>query len=66
MAVRVEAMVQCGSNKGIQHLFTRYRPLLDLWMLFDNSGTEPRLIAREEVGELRVCDQALFAKIRTG
>ena len=44
-------------------LFTRYRPLLDLWMLFDNSGPVPRLIAREEVGELHVFDQQLFAKI---
>ena len=32
-------------------------------MLFDNSGTKPQLGAREEVGELRVFDQKLFAKI---
>lgn len=49
--------------KGIPNLFTRYRSLLDLWILFDNSGTKPRLVAREEVGELRVFDQKLFAKI---
>jgi predicted ABC-type ATPase len=50
-------------HKGIQNLFTRYRPLLDLWMLFDNSGVHPRLMAREEVGDLRVFDQELFSKI---
>ena len=61
-----EKVVRRRFRKGIQNLFTRYRPLLDLWMLFDNSGTEPRLIAREEVGELRLFDQALFAKIRVG
>jgi len=58
-----EKVVRRRFHKGIQNLFTRYRPLLDLWMLFDNSGAEPRLIAREEVGELRVFDQKLFAKI---
>jgi len=33
-------------------------------MFFDNSGTVPKLIAREELGELQVVDQTLFAKIR--
>ena len=58
-----EQVVRRRFHKGIQHLFKLYRPLLDLWMLFDNSGTEPRLIAREEVGALRVFDQKLFIKI---
>ena len=58
-----ERVVRRRFHKGIQNLFTRYRPLLDLWMLFDNSGTKPQLGAREEVGELRVFDQKLFAKI---
>ena len=58
-----EKVVRRRFHKAIQHLFTRYRPLLDLWMLFDNSGLVPRLIAREEVGELHVFDQPLFAKI---
>ena len=58
-----EKVVRRRFQKGIQNLFTLYRSLLDLWMLFDNAGTEPRLIAREEVGELRVFDQKLFAKI---
>ena len=58
-----EKVVRRRFHKSIQNLFTRYRPLLDLWMLFDNSGAEPRLIAREEVGELRVVDQKLFTNI---
>jgi predicted ABC-type ATPase len=51
-------------RKGIRHLFTLYRPLLDLWMLFDNSGVPPRLVAREEVGELCVLDRKLFTEMR--
>ena len=59
-----EKVVRRRLHKGIQNLFTRYRPLLDLWVLFDNSEAEPQLIAREEVGELRVFDEALFSKIK--
>ena len=58
-----EKVVRRRFHKGLQNLFTRYRPVLDSWMLFDNSEIVPRLIAREEVGELRVCDQVLFARI---
>ena len=61
-----ENVVRRRFHKGLQHLLIRYRPLLDSWMLFDNSGIVPRLIAREELRELRVFDQALFARIRKG
>ena len=61
-----EKVVRRRFRKGLQNLFTRYRPVLDSWMLFDNSGTVPQLIAREELGEIRVFDQALFARIRKG
>ena len=59
-----EKVVRRRFHKGLQNLFTRYRPMLDSWMLFDNSGTVPRLIAREELGETRVFDHVLFARIR--
>lgn len=61
-----EKVVRRRFHKGLQNLFTRYRPVLDSWMLFDNSGTVPQLIALEELGEIRVFDQALFARIRKG
>ena len=61
-----EKVVRRRFRKGLQNLFTLYRPVLDSWMLFDNSGTVPQLIAREELGEIRVFDQALFARIRKG
>ena len=61
-----EKIVRRRFRKGLQNLFVRYRPLLDSWTLFDNSETVPRLLACEELGELRVFDQALFARIRKG
>ena len=62
----LEKVVRRRFHKGLENLFTRYRSVLDSWMLFDNSETIPRLMAREELGELQVFDQALFAKIRKG
>jgi len=59
-----EKVVRRRFHKGLQNLFTRYRPMLDSWMLFDNSGMIPQLIAREELGEFQVLDQMLFEKIK--
>ena len=61
-----EKVVRRRFHKGLQNLFTRYQFVLDSWTLFDNSGTAPRLIAREELGEIRVFDQALFARTMKG
>lgn len=59
-----EPVVRRRFHKGIRNLFTRYRPLLDSWMLFDNSGSAHRLVAREELGQLHAIDEALFQKIQ--
>ena len=51
-------------GRGIRHLFELYRPLLDLWCLFDNSGSFPHLIATGMASDLKVLDQPLFDKIK--
>ena len=61
-----ELVVRRRFAKGLRHLFTSYRPLLDSWLLFDNSGAVPRLIAREELGKLQVLEQALFQQLQAG
>lgn len=48
---------------GLQNLFTLYRPLVDHWRLFDNSGIEPLCIAEEASGRLLVHVPALFDKL---
>jgi predicted ABC-type ATPase len=50
-------------DKGLRNLFEVYRPLLDSWVLFDNSTEEPRVIAREAGGSLEVLDRELFARL---
>jgi predicted ABC-type ATPase len=50
-------------NRGINNLFHLYRPLLDSWMLFDNSGHLPMVIAKETDGVKTILDDTLFAEI---
>jgi len=56
-----EPVVRRRFNKGISNFFRHYRPLLDSWIIFDNSSETPRIIAQEEAGQLRVTLPELFA-----
>lgn len=49
--------------RGISNLFQLYRPLLDGWMLFDNSDVQPRLMAQETGRQLRVLGAQKFEAI---
>jgi predicted ABC-type ATPase len=51
-------------NRGLKNLFHLYRSLLDSWILFDNSGDLPIVIAKETDGIITVLDKTLFADIR--
>jgi predicted ABC-type ATPase len=53
-------------NRGLYNLFHLYRPLLDSWILFDNSEDTPVVIAREKSGILTVIDDNLFEKVKKG
>ncbi|MBI4115383.1 MAG: zeta toxin family protein [Candidatus Omnitrophica bacterium] len=59
-----EPVVRRRFHKGIQHLFSLYRPLIDSWILFDNSGSDPDLIAYEENRTVHVVAEPLFEKIK--
>ena len=59
-----EPVVRRRFHKGLSHLFRLYRPLLDSWTLFDNSGLPPRLVAWEVGGKLHVFDETVFARIK--
>jgi len=50
-------------TRSVYNFFHLYRPLLDSWMLFDNSADLPRLIADEESGNLTITDDKLFSII---
>lgn len=50
-------------HRSIDNLFKLYEPLVDSWMLFDNSAVPPRLIARAQYSKLEISDKNLFHKI---
>ena len=55
-----EAVVRRRFNKGISNFFHFYRPVVDRWIIFDNSGDVPEVIAFEESGKLEIVDPDLF------
>lgn len=58
-----EKTVRRRFNRGLSNLFNIYRPLLDFWVIFDNSKDDPAMIAYEEAGDLELIDPALFSKL---
>ena len=53
-------------RRSIDNFFKVYEHLLDTWMLYDNSGSEPILVAENIGGKLSVKDEDLFTKISKG
>ena len=51
-------------TRSICNFFKLYRPLLDSWMLFDNAGSVPKVIAKTRNGQVTVIDQELFEIIK--
>jgi len=49
--------------RSISNFFGLYKPLASSWMLFNNSGTQPVLIAKGMNGNLTVTDNRLFRAI---
>ena len=50
-------------GKGLRLLLEHYRPLVHDWRLYDNTGSEPHLVAEEQDGVLRVNDASGLASI---
>ena len=53
-------------RRSVENFFKIYEPLLDSWMLFDNSEEIPRLVAERVGGKLSIKDAQLFNKISKG
>jgi len=53
-------------TRGLRNFFNLYEPLVDSWMLFDNSKAKPVLIAKRKNGHTEAIDNSLFEMIRKG
>jgi predicted ABC-type ATPase len=55
-----EATVRRRFRRGIFNFFHEYQPIVDSWVIFDNSEDIPQMIAFKESGKLEILDPALF------
>lgn len=51
-------------SRGVNNFFRIYEPLLDSWMLFDNSKARPLLIAKRKNAHVEVFHNDLFAAVK--
>ncbi len=58
-----EDVIRRRHPKGLQNLFSLYRPLLDRWSIHDNTVYPAHEIVREIDGSLLILDMEEFAKI---
>jgi len=50
-------------SRAIKNFVELYKPVSDSWIIFNNSGVKPDLIARDQTGKLTVIDDSLFNTI---
>ena len=58
-----ERVVRRRFHKGIVNFFKHYRTTADSWVVFDNSGTVPHLIADGRAGKVSIVDQRRYKRI---
>ncbi len=58
-----EPVVRRRFDRSIQNFFAYYRPLGDSWILFDNSGATPAVVALEKQGKPRIINRELYESL---
>lgn len=58
-----EAVVRRRFDRSVSNFFREYRPLVDSWYLFDNTGTDPIAIAFKNGPRLRIIRQEMFERL---
>lgn len=52
-------------NRGIKNLLNLYIPIVDRWMIVDNSGNPSNIIVSHSEGTLKVVNHFVYNRIRT-
>ena len=50
-------------KRSLENFVRLYQPILDSWMLFNNTGSVPQLIAKKKNSHIEVVDNTIFEKI---
>lgn len=53
-------------GRSVSNFFKLYQPLVDSWMLFNNAGPNPILIAEKKNGKITIIDENLYNNIVKG
>jgi predicted ABC-type ATPase len=53
-------------ERSVSNFFKLYQPYIDSWMLFNNEGPTPILIAERKNSKIRIIDEKLYNKITKG
>ncbi|MCX5790351.1 MAG: zeta toxin family protein [Elusimicrobia bacterium] len=61
-----ESDIRRRFDRGVRNLLNDYQPLVDTWLLFDNSGSQPRPIAGAIGGDIVAVDEPQFLSIQRG
>ncbi|MGO9271977.1 MAG: zeta toxin family protein [Terriglobia bacterium] len=60
-----ESTVRRRFDRSIQNFFAHYRQLGDSWILFDNSGAAPSVVAFERHGKFGIMNRELYETLMT-
>lgn len=58
-----EDVIRRRFDRSIHNFLTHYRHLADSWILFDNSGATPSIVAFEEQSVLGIMDQGIYEEL---
>lgn len=59
-----DADVRRRFSRSLFNFFSLYKPLFTSWLIFNNTGVRPALIAKGKSGKLEVIDRGLFDAIK--
>jgi len=60
-----ETIVRGRFERSIRNFMFRYRPLSDSWMLFDNAGTTPVVVAFQKEAGPRIMNREPYESLLT-
>lgn len=58
-----EPVVRRRFDRSIRNFLNLYRKVADMWILFDNSGENPAVMARENGEALRIVDEVAYNRL---
>jgi predicted ABC-type ATPase len=58
-----EAVVRRRFDRSVHNFLVHYRQLADVWMLFDNSGQVPRVVALERDKRVRIIKKGVYTAL---